>query len=136
MKTLPLILERAEGGGWYGRIENVKHFMPVTFGADVAEVEDNLRELIKNHQEYDAADDWAKIDVNKISFDRYFDLAGLFEKFDVLKISSVAQRAGMNASLLRQYVGGKKYPSLAQSKRIEDAIRQIATELAGVSVYA
>jgi hypothetical protein len=55
---------------------------------------------------------------------------------DYLKIGSVAEHAGINPGLLRQYASGVKYPSPDQAKKIEDALHHIANELQDVSIYA
>lgn len=71
----------------------------------------------------------------EVSFKHIYDLSSLFEKFNYLKISSIATIAGLNASLLRQYVTGNKHASVTQARKIETAIRQIGKELQQVQVY-
>ena len=41
----------------------------------------------------------------------------------------MAKHAGMNPTLLRQYVSGVKNPSASQAKRIEETLHQLADEI-------
>lgn len=129
MKEVRLILERSNSE-WYGRVEDIGDFMPVSYGESIVDVETGIRGLIKDHQEHDDPDEWSNIHVDSIHFVHCYDLTALFDRFDVLKISSVAKIAGMNPSLLRQYVSGKKFPGPGQATRIERAVKKIAEELA------
>ncbi len=65
-----------------------------------------------------------------------YDLQAFFREFKDLKISSIAERAELNPSLLRQYATGNKFPSSDQVKKIEDAIHNLAKRLKQVSIYA
>lgn len=51
------------------------------------------------------------------------------ETFEVVKISAVAKEAGMNPTLLRQYVAGIKKPSPEQSLRVQNALHRVAQRL-------
>ncbi|MDO8969945.1 MAG: hypothetical protein Q7U74_04595, partial [Saprospiraceae bacterium] len=51
------------------------------------------------------------------------------ETFDALKVGSVAKEAGMNPTLLRQYLSGVKHPSPEQAKRVQDALHRVAQRL-------
>jgi hypothetical protein len=46
----------------------------------------------------------------------------------------IAEPAGMNPGLLRQYASGVKFPSVAQAQKVEDAIQELAKELGAVSL--
>ncbi len=51
------------------------------------------------------------------------------ESFAVVKVGAVAKEAGMNATLLRQYVSGVKRPSIEQARRVQDALHRVAQRL-------
>lgn len=51
------------------------------------------------------------------------------ETFDVVKVSAVAKEAGMNPTLLRQYLSGIKHPSREQALRVQDALHRVAQRL-------
>ncbi|MEJ7683745.1 MAG: hypothetical protein WKG06_38965 [Segetibacter sp.] len=53
-----------------------------------------------------------------------------------LKISSIAEQAGINPGLVRQYASGVKHPSAEQAKKIEATIHKIANDLKQVELYA
>jgi hypothetical protein len=51
------------------------------------------------------------------------------EAFDALKVGAVAREAGMNPTLLRQYLSGIKRPSPEQVLRVQDALHRVAKRL-------
>lgn len=61
------------------------------------------------------------------------DLQQFFKYYKVLNANFLAQRIGMNPTLLSQYVRGKKYPSSKQTDKIISGIQMIGRELAGIS---
>lgn len=50
-----------------------------------------------------------------------------------LNIDAVSQLSGLNASLMSQYLSGKKKPSVKQQKRIEQGIHKYAETLSRFS---
>ena len=65
-----------------------------------------------------------------------YDLQAFFKEFKEIKISSLAESAEVNPSLLRQYASGSKYPSIDQAKKIEIAVHALAEKLNKVAIYA
>ena len=51
------------------------------------------------------------------------------ETFDVVKVGAVAKEAGMNPTLLRQYLSGVKRPSHEQALRVQNALHRVAQRL-------
>ncbi len=133
MKKLQLILEN-NNKEWYGRIEGIGNFMPVSCAPSVEEVEKGIRNLIKDHQENDEPDEWEDINADKVVFEHGYDLTDLFNQFSVLKISSIAKMAEMPPSLLRQYVTHKKFPGKDQAMKIEKVIKNIAQRLSDIVI--
>ena len=131
---LQVIIEKSEGLLW-ARIEGRKDYLPVTAGKTVKEVFDNLRMLIEDHKKHEGKNDkfWKKINPKTVEFDIRYDVQAFFEEYDFLNVSAIAKRAGLNPSLVRQYVSGIKYPSANQVKKIEAAVHKLAKELQGVS---
>ncbi len=134
---LQIIIEKNDGMLW-GRVEGKGNYMPTPYGKTKDAVIKNLRDLIGDYQLHEGKTDkfWSKLDVNKMEIEIQYDLEAFFEEHDYLSISSVAKRAGINASLMRQYATGIKHPSSDQAKRIEDTIHSLAKELKSVSLYA
>lgn len=57
------------------------------------------------------------------------DFKQFFEYYKVINSKHLANRIGMNESLLSQYVNGKKKPSKKQVERIIDGLHEIGKEL-------
>ena len=51
------------------------------------------------------------------------------ETFDVVKVGAVAKEAGMNPTLLRQYLSGVKRPSHEQALRVQNALHRVGQRL-------
>ena len=58
-----------------------------------------------------------------------FDIGSFFDYYSYLNMSGVAKKAGVNASLMRQYVMGKHEPSQNRKQQILDCLRQISQEM-------
>ena len=58
-----------------------------------------------------------------------YDLESFFAFYRVINAKALAERIGMNQSLLAQYIKGKKKPSEQQMKRILNGVHQIGKEL-------
>ncbi len=56
------------------------------------------------------------------------------EAFEAVKISAVAKEAGMNPTLLRQYLSGVKQPSREQALRVQAALHRVAQRLLDVQL--
>jgi transcriptional regulator with XRE-family HTH domain len=61
-----------------------------------------------------------------------FNFKTFFEEFNYLKSTAIARRAGINNSLITQYVKGIKNPSEKQLNKILTAIKEIGNELASI----
>ncbi len=123
MQKLLLIIEKDKGKLW-GRL-NYKNNLITDYAANVPALEKKMTKLLKDFH-----------GVQNATFDRSYDLTVFFEQFDFLKQSKVAELAGINPGLLRQYASGVKYPSAGQTMKIEKAVHALAKELQAVSLYA
>lgn len=135
-QQIEVIIEKNEDHFW-GRIES-KGFIPTGQGETVPALLQNIKDSIEDYIEHEGKKDkfWSKVDVSNIEFNILYDLEAFFEEFNELKISSIAERAGLNSSLVRQYATGSKYPSFDQAKKIEVAIHSLAEKLQKASIYA
>lgn len=61
-----------------------------------------------------------------------YDLESFFNFYKVINAKALAERIGMNQSLLSQYIKGIKKPSPMQTKRILQGVQQIGKELSEV----
>lgn len=67
-----------------------------------------------------------------LEFEYKFDMGALFDYFSYLNIAGVAKRAGINASLMRQYAAGVHEPSPKRRGVIEQTLLNIASEIQSV----
>ena len=124
MKKLTIIVEKQQDE-LTGRVM-YEDDLVVDSAKDLGVLEEKLRVLLKRFHGVDPA---------VIQFQYKYDLSSLFDAFDVLKISNVARIAGVNPSLLRQYVIGNKQASAAQARKVEAVIHKLGKELAAVQIY-
>ncbi|MEI7586239.1 hypothetical protein [Runella sp.] len=131
---LTIIIEKGDGEIW-GRVE-APGFLNVTMGNSEAEITQNMLELIEDFLENEGKEDeyWKGVTLESIEFDYRYDLTAFFDLFSPLKINSIAEKAGINKALLRQYVSGVKHPSAQQVQKIESAIHAFAQNLMKVSL--
>ena len=62
------------------------------------------------------------------------DFKQFFKFYKVLNAKFLAEKIGMNATLLSQYVSGTKKPSAKQTEKILSGIHQIGQELSGINL--
>ncbi len=119
-----LIIEGGDGALW-GRI-NYEDNLLVEEAETVDKLQFHMRQLLL---------DFHDLDPDSYEFEIEYDLTAFFEEFDFLKITKIAELAGLNGSLMRQYATGKKSPSARQAEKIERAIRELAQQLLNVHIY-
>ncbi|MBA2605482.1 MAG: hypothetical protein M3521_12520 [Acidobacteriota bacterium] len=131
---IDVIVEKGKKEFW-GRVEGFD-FLPVTVGKNAGEILENLKMLITDYVENEGQNDkhWKNINVSKIEFNLHYDLRAFFDEYNFLNVSSIASKAKINRSLLRQYVTGVKHPSTKQAKKVETAIHKLAEEMNRVSL--
>lgn len=137
--TLRIIFEKGDKELW-GRIE-APGFLHTSVGGSAEEVTTNLRDLVADFLEHEGKDmpEWKRSDGSgvvetDIVYEYEYDLTALFEVFNGIKINAIADSAGINQSLMRQYASGSKHPSERQAKKIEAAVRELGERLAHVTV--
>lgn len=121
-KKIKVIIEKTETG-----FSAYSEEYPVfTTGSSMSQLFDNVAEafILFSEDEY--------FDVSGISYE--IDLHQFFKHYKVINAKALADRIGMNPTLLSQYISGTKKPSAAQSKKILYGINRIGQELAEMSV--
>lgn len=93
-----------------------------------------IPELINNA--YEATELYFEEEKIKTSVDIRFeiDFKEFFRYYKVINAKFLAEKIGMNATLLSQYVSGSKKPSAKQSEKILSGIHQIGQELSGINL--
>jgi hypothetical protein len=118
---LQLILER-EGSKIWGRVLVADNLI-VDSATSIQGLEKKLRKALVNFE-----------GITEVEFEYAYDLTVFFEEFDFLNQSKIAELAGINPGLIRQYSSGHKQPSMEQVSKIEKAIRRMAEKLSSVQL--
>ncbi len=95
----------------------------------------SVPELINNA--YEAAELYFEEEqVNIVPNDVLFeiDFKQFFKYYKVINAKFLAEKIGMNPTLLSQYVRGHKKPSPKQTEKILNGIHQIGQELSGINL--
>lgn len=124
-KRISVIVEKTKTGfSAYPLDEQI----PVgTTGRTISELQDNILEVLNFYFEDQG------YEVTKTNIQLQIDLQQFFQYYKVLNARHLAEKIGMNPTLLSQYVTGKKKPSQVQSKRILVGIQNIGRELSELS---
>lgn len=107
-----------------------------TSGKNEAEVIANVRLLMQDFLTHEFANypDFVGFNPDTVVFQFKYSLIDFFDTYKDLKINSIADRSGLNRSLVRQYASGAATASMAQVKKIEVAVRSLAQSLLQVSL--
>ena len=106
----------------------LEHYPIFTTGLSVPELIKNAYEATELYFEEESV----KIESSDIKFE--IDFQQFFKYYKVINSKFLAEKIGMNASLLSQYVSGTKKPSAKQTEKILDGIHQIGQELSGINL--
>ncbi len=131
-KELIIILER-NGQEWDARLE-LPNYLIATQGENINEVTGNIRMLLEDYVQHEGSEDalFKNVNIQDLKFEYAYELIEFFEQFDAIKIGKVAELAGINASLVRQYANGIKQASEKQVRKIEEAVHKLGKELMDV----
>lgn len=98
-----------------------------TTGRTIPELINNALEATQLHfeEEYEISHENLKFEI---------DFAQFFQYYKVLNAKFLAEKIGMNPTLLSQYVQGHKKPSENQTEKILSGIHQIGQELSEMNL--
>lgn len=119
-----MIVEKTDTG-FSAYAENESVF---TTGKTVSELMNNAFEAMELYYE----DQEFQLTRTDIKFE--IDIQQFFKYYKVLNAKFLAEKIGMNETLLSQYVQGRKKPSEKQVHRILKGIQQIGQELSGINL--
>lgn len=133
MKTTALIEKGKDGtfGIYTPDIESTIIGEGATVAEAKADFENSVAEMIASYTENGEE---LPAELQHIEFEYKYDVASVFDYFDFINVTKFAKRAGLNASLLRQYKAGNTYISEQQAHRIGQVLRDVGNELASVSL--
>ena len=103
-----------------------KNYPVATTGKDLTELKVKIVEALNLYFE-ESGHSITENDIHVI-----LDLPQFFQFYKVINAKALAERIGMNQSLLAQYITGKKKPSSSQTLRILKGVHQIGRELAEI----
>lgn len=121
---LELTIEKSLEGQLWGRVLYDDNLI-VDSADSLESLKDQMKALLK---------DFHDVEPDQVDFAVTYDLTAFFDQFSFLKVSKIAEKAGLNPSLVRHYSAGTKNPSTEQVKRIEAAIHSLAEELLHVQL--
>jgi len=125
-KPIVMTLEKTETGfSAYS-----KKFPIFTTGNTILELIENAYEASLFY--YD--DQLITVTRKDLKFD--IDFQQFFQNYRVLNAKFLAEKIGLNPSLLSQYVQGQKKPSEKQTKKIIEGIHQIGIELSQINLIS
>lgn len=100
-----------------------------TTGKTIPELINNAYEAAELHFE----DEPVELKHSDIKFE--IDFQQFFQYFKVINAKFLAEKIGMNPTLLSQYVQGHKKPSEKQTNKILSGIHDIGQELTGINLF-
>ena len=123
-KKIKIFVEKTETG-----FSAFSESFPVyTTGSTIPELLDNALEAVTLYFE----DENLMVTQENIKFE--IDFKQFFQHYKVLNAKYLANKIGMNPTLLSQYVQGRKKPSDAQTEKILLGIHQIGQELSEINL--
>jgi hypothetical protein len=124
-KKITLIIESEnKSNSLWGRVEYNNDLI-----VDVGRSIDELRGKIQGHlcERY-------KLKLEEFDLEIFYDLTALFKEKNFLNLSAIAERAGINRSIMAQYAAGIKFPSIERAGKIQEVIHGIGNELLSVNL--
>jgi DNA-binding transcriptional regulator YdaS (Cro superfamily) len=119
MQKILLIIEKGTGKDLWGRVSFEDNLI-----VDSASSLESLQKKMKK-----TLQDLHGVNPATIEFDIAHDLTAVFSEKAYLNLSVVAQKLGINRSLMAQYAAGTKYPSSERAQAIEKAIHELGRDL-------
>lgn len=134
MGKIIVFVEKHNDGTYWGSTTNLPGVVSA-FGSTLSELKSNLSVAYKDY--YELAVELEEAYVSDLEetpvFQYQLNLKNIFTLLPEVKVSNIADKAGVNASLLRQYKTGKAEASEEQANKILKALHELGEELLSVS---
>ncbi|MDD4516387.1 type II toxin-antitoxin system HicB family antitoxin [Massilibacteroides sp.] len=127
------IVELWDDGTYSIYVPDMKKHSLNAQGSTVEEAKNNLLVAVEDY--VDMYKDMGKAipkEINNPTFEYKYDIASFFDYFDWINVSRLAEKAGINASLLRQYKKRITFASEKQNVKIQNTVHRLAEELLAV----
>jgi len=122
-----IIIEKASDGFFSCYMEEDKFdFGLIGHGKTAEEAKADLLTAFEELKEI-YAEEGKKVPV--LEFEVKYDLQALFDYFNIINVTKLAEKAGINPSLLRQYKSGLAKASQKQYEKLRISIKEIGNEL-------
>ena len=122
-----IVIEMASDGGFSCFMqESVPHFALLGYGDTAKEAKEDLLQSYEEIKEILKEDG---IEAEELTFVWHYDIKSFFDYFDFLNVSKVAERAGINPSLMRKYTSGVVNAGEGQYIKLKSAVETFAKEL-------
>ena len=134
MKKVEIYVEKAEDGTYWGSSQNIPGGISA-FGNSLDELKQNLKIAFQDYKEVakDLNEDWLEEIKDLTEFEYKLDIASFFKLLPI-KISAIAEKTGINPSLMSQYASGKANASEERARKIEKAIHELGEDLLSISI--
>ena len=128
MKKVTVVMEKASDGSYscYAD-ETFEHFGLAGYGNTAEEAKADFLSSYEEMKELEAEEGRTMPDVG---FVFRYDIQSFFSYFSFLNVSKVAEKAGINPSLMRQYASGAAKAGEKQYGKLSAAVRAFGKELA------
>lgn len=128
---IEVIIERSSDGLFAAYAEEcIGNHGLAGYGDSVEEALEDFNVSVTEMNEMRAEEGLPPVDVE---ISPKYDIESFFDRFPYLNVSRIAERAGINASLMRQYASGTTKAGQKQYDKIRKAIKAIATELSAAT---
>ncbi len=125
-KVTVTVSQAADGSFWCHTEENVYGGGLNSVGASVEEAKADLAVcLLDARADYEESGNTPY----DVEFRYQYDLQSFFDYFSFLNVTEIARRAGINPSLMRQYVSGIKNAGEKTYERLSECIGRITKDL-------
>lgn len=119
MQKILLIIEKGTDNDLWGRVLFDDNLI-VDSAPSVESLEKKMKKVLHSLHGLNPA---------TVKFDIAHDLTAVFSEKTYLNLSVVAQKVGINRSLMAQYAAGNKFPSSERACAIEEAIHDLGRDL-------
>ncbi len=126
-----VIMEKAKDGYYSCFVEDdLPGFGLSGFGDTAEAAKEDMLEAYKEMKEIQVEEGK---DVSELEFIYKYDMQSFFDYFSFLNVTKVAELAGINPSLMRQYTSGVTNAGQKQYDKIRVAVERISKELSAAT---
>lgn len=126
-----VIIEKAKDGFYSCFVEEDLPGFGLAGYGDTAEAA--KKDMMKSYDEIKEIQAEEGLEVPELDFSYKYDMQSFFNYFSFLNVTKVAELAGINASLMRQYTSGVATAGQKQYDKIRVAVEHISKELSAAT---